>query len=141
MALKKPVLTLQPLQFGPASEQELNAGIDWARTKYEKDVDRDMLRVLFNTANERRTWQYRSALPDIVSLVVHDGVPLSDKEEAHKRAAYKGAIMKIFADRSAWKSKRAAYRRRAREGPAPGSPRKDPPEDPRPKYKGQYKLL
>lgn len=143
MGPEKPVLSVQELEYAPASERELDVGIDWAKTQYEKDVDRDMLRVLFNTANERRTSQPRSALPDLVSLIVREGVPLSDKQEAHKRSAYKGAIMKIFAGRSAWRSKNAARKRKhaAEEAQRSKDKKTRHPEDARPKYKGQYKLL
>ena len=142
MMFRRPVLKRQEVRFPPATEQELDTGILWAKTQYEKDIDRDMVRVLVNTANERRSSQPGPSLPDLVAEVVHDGVPLSDKQEAHKRAAYKGAIMKIYAGRSARVSKQAAQKRNSAGIRAPPrSKKKKFTEDARPKYKGQLKLL
>ena len=142
MSPEKPTLSVQELMFGPVSERELDTGLEWANRQYEKEIDRDLLRVFVNTANERRTSKPRSSLPDLVSEIVHEGVPLSNKEEAHKRSAYKGAVMKIFADRSAWKSKMAAGRRKRTKQQKDGPQGNDKhPEDPRPRFKGQLKLL
>lgn len=142
MVFQKPVLKQEAVEYPPASEQELDVGVAWAKSQYEKDIDRDMLRVLVNTANERRSSTPGPSLSDLVTEVVHDGVPLSNKEEAHKRAAYKGAVMKIYAGRSARVSKKAAQRRRNAEVRAPPRSRKRRfTEDARPKYKGQLKLL
>ncbi|MSU73902.1 hypothetical protein EXS56_02050 [Candidatus Kaiserbacteria bacterium] len=142
MTFQKPVLKNEAVKFPPPTEQELDTGVAWAKSQYEKDVDRDLLRVLMNTVNERRTSQRGPSLPDLVTEVVHQGVPLSNKDKAHKRAAYKGAIMKIYAGRSARVSQRAAQERKNAE--VRGPPRSKKPkftEDARAKHKGQLKML
>jgi hypothetical protein len=142
MTFRKPVLKREEVRYPPATEQELDVGIEWAKVQYEKDIDRDMVRVLVNTANERRSSQSGVSLPDLVSEVVHDGVPLSNKQEAHKRSAYKGAIMKIYSGRSARVSKHAAqHRKQAGIRAPPRSKKLKFTEDARPKHKGQFKLL
>ena len=142
MVFRKPVLKSEAVKYPPPTEQELDIGVAWAKSQYEKDIDRDLLRVLVNTANERRSSQPGPSLPDLVTEVVRDGVPLSDKQEAHKRAAYKGAVMKIYAGRSARVSQKAAYERKNAGVRAPPRPKKGKfTEDARPKHKGQYKLL
>ncbi len=141
MSPEKPTLSIQELLYSSVSERELDTGLEWAGSQYEKEIDRNLLRLLVNTANERRTSQRRSRLPDIVGQIVREGVPLSNKEEAHKRAAYTGAVMKIFADRSAWKSRRAAAKRKGAKQvkEAPHGSEKHP-EDARPRFKGQFKI-
>ncbi|MDO8513969.1 MAG: hypothetical protein Q7S50_00285 [bacterium] len=142
MTFQKPVLKNEAVKFPPPTEQELDTGVAWAKSQYEKDIDCDMLRVLMNTANERRSSQRGPSLPDLVTEVVHQGVPLSNKEEAHKRAAYKGAVMKIYAGRSARVSKEAARKRKSAGVRAPPrSKERKFTEDARPRHKGQLKLL
>lgn len=142
MTLWKPVLKKEEVRYPPPTEQELDIGVAWAKEQYEKDIDPDLLRILMNTANERRTSQSQVSLPDLVTEVVRDGVPLSNKQEAHKRAAYKGAVMKIYAGRSARVSHRAAQRRKGAGVRAPPRSKKLKfTEDARPKHAGQLKLL
>lgn len=138
----RPVLEPKKLKYLPVTEYELDRGIEWAKTQYEKDVARSTLRIIFNTAEERRVSRPGQALPDQVEEIVRECVPFSDKLEVHKRPAYKGAAMKIFSERSARRSKRRARLRRASGAPAP--PRKKDrsfTEDPRPKYKGQFVMF
>ena len=142
MNIERPVLGARKLKSSPVSEQELDVGVAWATLQYEKEIDRSMLRVMVNTANAQRISQPNSSLRDIVEEIVNKNVPLWNKTEAHKRSAFKGATMKIFADRSAHRSKSEARRRREANLPVPrrsGKPRFK--EDARPKFAGQLKLL
>lgn len=144
MSPQKSTVSTNELDGLPATESELNIALVYAKDpegKYKRDIDRDLLRLIVNTAIERR--RPGVILPFLVAEIAREVIPLSEKKDALKYEAYKGAAMKIFSERSAWKSKGAAHkRRRATEEAQRSKDRKTRhPEDARPKYKGQYKLL
>lgn len=112
----RPVLRRQELVFGPVTDWELEIGLAYARDpkgKYRAELDCDLLRVLFNTATERR--EEEVILPLLVARVVQEGIPFKNKEEKPKYEAYKGAVMKIFSERSARSSSAQAKKRKSAE--------------------------
>jgi len=139
MAPEKPAVAEKVLDGAPVSEQELDTGIAYARKKYGREVNRDLLRLAGNTALANR--KPGSILPALVSDAVRKVVPYAQWKDAKSYEAYKGAAMKIFSERSARKRQSVASRHRLiREAQAP--PKKGQPfEDTRPKHKGQFKLL
>lgn len=141
MPPEKPIVKIAELQGAPVSETELDTALAYARDpegKYKRELDRDLLRLVVNTAIKRR--QREDALPRLVAEIAREVLPYGQKKDALKYEAYKGAAMKVFADRSAGKRKGAATRRR-RERDSQAPPKAQPAEDTRPKYRGQYKLL
>ncbi|QQG37745.1 MAG: hypothetical protein HYS26_03925 [Candidatus Kaiserbacteria bacterium] len=137
----RPVLKHEEIVFGPITEWELDNALAYVRDpdgKYRAELDRDLLRILANTANERRS--HGVILPLLVARVVQDGIPFSNKTEKPKYEAYKGAIMKIFADRYA-RSDLAKDRQRASaaETRRTGKKKKgEYPKDSRKKHKDQF---
>ena len=113
---ERPVLHRGELAFGPVTEWEIDMALAYARDpkgKYGKELDPDLLRVLFNTATDRR--EQEVILPLLVARVVQEGIPFKDKEEKPKYEAYKGAVMKIFSERSARSSSAQAKKRKSAE--------------------------
>ena len=144
MSPQKPTVSTRDLDGLPVSEDELDAALAYARKpkpegKYERELDRDLLRLVVNTAIERRG--PGEILPRLVAEIAREVLPYGQKKDALKYEAYKGAAMKVFSDRSAWKRKGVARKKRLkREAQAP--PEKGKPlEDKRPKYRGQLKLF
>ena len=142
MAADKMVVSHAELQGAPVSEQELDTALAYAheeppKGKYGRDLDRDLLRIIINTVIERR--DAGTKLPFLTAHVVREVLPLVEKNDTLKYEAYKGATMKVFSTRSAWKRRGATRTRKAAARDSTGPPK--PLEDLRPKYKGQYKLF
>ncbi len=140
----RPVLKREELEFAAVSEWELDIAMAYARDpkgKYRVELDRDLLRVLVNTANERRSRNV--ILPLLVARVVSDGIPFKNKTEKPKYEAYKGSVMKVFSERSARspaaQAKKIASAARTRRTGKKG--RRDYPEDSHPKHKGQLRMF
>ena len=55
MALAKTVVETREPAHGPVSEHELDVGIAYAYAKYERKLNRDLLRVITNTTLARCT--------------------------------------------------------------------------------------
>ena len=137
----RPVLRTEELVYGPVTEWELDNALAYVRKKYKTELDRDLLRILFNTIEERRTEDV--ILPLLAARVVSDGIPFTNKAEKPKYEAYKGGVMKVFADRFA-RSKQAKARQQAsaeRTRRTKKKKKRAHPEDARPKHKGQLILL
>ncbi len=145
MVAEKPVVSEMRFDGGPVNEDELDKALEYAQNpkgKYKKELDRDILRLVVNTVIGHR--EPGVILPFLTAEVVRKVVPYAQRKDALKYEAYKGAAMKVFSDRSAWKSKTVARKRaQARSQPPPGKAgsRKRYPEDTRPKHKGQLKML
>lgn len=144
MPPQKPTITTNELNGLPATESELDIGLVYAKDpegKYGRDVDRDLLRLVVNTAIERR--RTGTILPFLVAEIAREVIPLAEKKDALKYEAYKGAAMKIFSERSAWKSRTMTRKRKHAAEETRRSKDKSikHPEDARPKHRGQYKLL
>jgi|GEM_PF-5901570 len=108
---QRPVLETKQLSYGPVSEWELDIGVEWAKKEYGRTISRNLLRIIFNTTEERRV--RGSKLPLLVATVVREAIPPKNKEERHKIDGYKGAAMKIFAERSARGAPKRAREARA----------------------------
>lgn len=142
----RPVIITEPLD-GPVSDWELGVALDYARRpkpegKYERELDRDLLRLVVNTVIERR--EPGSILPFLTAEVARQVIPQREKKDALKYEAYKGAAMKVFSGRSARaRAARAEEKKRIRPSarPPPSEKKKVFPEDQRPKHKGQLKML
>jgi hypothetical protein len=140
----RPVLKREVLAFGPVTEWELDIALKYVRDpkgKYKVELDRDLLRVLVNTANERRSKGV--ILPLLVARIVSEGIPFKNKAEKPKYESYKGAVMKVFSERSARspaaQAKKVASAARTRR--TGQRKRGTHPEDARKKHKGQLILL
>lgn len=141
---ERPVISTEPLD-GPVSDWELNVALDYARNpkgKYRRELDRDLLRLVVNTAIERR--RPESILPFLTAEVAREVIPQREKKDALKYEAYKGAAMKVFSGRSARARSARAQKKKAarpRSHPPPSEKPGVYPEDQRPKHKGQLKML
>lgn len=134
---QRAVVSTQALAYVPVTDGELAIGIEYAKREYDKDLDRDMLKVLTDTVMRRR--EPRTILPFLTATVVREVIPLRNKEQAPKIDAYKGAIMKIMSGRSVKKRQADAKKRRRGIVVAPRPKPVEHPDDP--KRKGQLLLL
>jgi len=139
--MERPVLKREELPFGPVTEWELDTSLAYVREKYGTELDRDLLRILVNTTNERRSENV--VLPLLAARVVSEGVPFKNKTEKPKYEAYKGGVMKVFSERSARSPKAQAKKiaSAARTRASGQKKRREHPLDARPKHKGQLVLL
>ena len=133
----RPVLETGEIAYVPVQDYELEIGLAYAKREHERELDRDMLKILVDTTLRRRTAS--SILPKLAATVIREAIPLKNKEEAPKIEAYKSAVMKILSTRSALKRKANARKRKLGVlVPFKVKPTEHP-EDP--KNKGQYLLL
>lgn len=107
-----------------------------------QELDRDMLRVLGNTALSRREPKSRLAL--LAANVVREAVPSfsGTVAEVEKRyEGYKCAVMKMMSLRRVWQMQRDTER--LEQGlPIPERPEQvEYPEDERKKFTGQLRLI
>ncbi len=137
--MARPVVVQKSLGYQPVSEGELDIGVAYAKTEYEKDLDRDLLRLVVNTTLERRNAQTKLAF--LAATVVRENIRLSNKEQAPKIDAYKGAIMKVMSTRRVRQMQRDAEKRK--QGLSiPMRPKQvEHPLDPRPQFADQYRLI
>lgn len=123
---KRPVASTESIETFPLRQWELDLGLHYADQKYEEEIDPDLLRIVFDTVQRRRTAEIR--LHDLVRVVVEELV----RESYLKRVAMRGAIGKINNNRRQLKEeRRGATRSSAKQ--------KDYPLDP--VEKDQYTLL
>lgn len=89
------------------TDEEIRVGIKYAEKTYgigclEKDMVRDFANEAF--AEYHRT--PKVGLVFIVAKLIREKIRARTKDEDTRVQAYKGAIMKIFSDRSAWKRRK-----------------------------------
>jgi len=154
---EKPVLARKEIGYRPVTEDELDAAVEYAKKdrpapKPKKgqrqkmpykgqELDRNLLRILGNSALERRTPGVFLAM--LAANVVRDAVPQYKETLIPDEARYEGykcAVMKIMNIRRVWQM-RNDKKRREQGLPIPERPKQTHnPEDPSPKNKGQVRL-
>jgi hypothetical protein len=125
--------------FKEFSDDEINAGLAHSKTKYVITLDFDHLRTLANEVGKRR--DPKVILPMFVGDVARDGfLRQRDINEAARFEAYRGAVCKMFSDRSGRKRHRAAVQRRENQQPRTVT-RPASPTYPVNAKTGQYRML
>jgi hypothetical protein len=155
---EKPVLEQQRFEYRAVTEAELEEALEYARhdrpaPKPKKgararkayvgqELDRDLLRILGNSALERR--KEGSILPLLAASVVREAVPSfkgSEQDIQRRYESYKCAVMKIMSIRRVWQMKQDAEKRR-KGIPIPSrTEQTQHPDDTRKRHKGQIRLF
>ena len=160
----KPILEEKEMELAPVRKVELDEALEYARTSrpevlYKRgkkkgrikhkayvgqELSRDLLRIIGNSALERRAEQRTAKLPLIAANVAREAIPQYKGTEAETQlryTAYKCATMKIMSIRRVWQMKRDAERKAAGQA-IPERPKQvDYPLDERPKHEGQRRLF
>lgn len=97
---KRPVASTEKIETIPLRQWEIDLGLDFADKNYEEEIDPDLLRIVFDTVQARRTPQTK--LHDLVRVVVDELI----HESRLKRAAIRAAIGKINNNRRRLKEAR-----------------------------------
>lgn len=160
---ERPVLAQKTFGYSPVTKAELDEAIEYAKTdqteeRYKRgkqagqvkrkgykgqELDRDLLRILGNTALQRR--ERKSILPKLAAAVVREAIPsfrgATAAETEFRYQGYKRGVMKIMSIRRVWQIK-ADEQRRATGIPIPERPKQTEfPMDSRPAFKNQRRLF
>lgn len=160
----KPVLQDKEIEYQPVREFELDEALAYAaqdrsevlykrgpkkgqvkRKAYVGQVlDRDLLRILGNTALERRAEKPTERLVQVAATVAREAIPSyrgTERETQLRYEAYKCAVMKIMSIRRVWQM--AMDERRKAQGLSIPERIKQTefPEDGRPKHKRQLRMF
>lgn len=161
----KPVLKRKSFAKKPASESELDVALEYAKrnvtelrfTKGAKKgqvkrraytgqtLERDLLRVIANSALERWSEQPTTKLVLVAANVAREAIPMyqgrNTRETEQRYEGYKRATMKLMNLRRVWQMFRDAQRRRAGEPIPERAKQKNYPLEDGKKNKGQYRMF
>lgn len=114
------VIEYAHLKFAALTEFELDCALGYARTYYEQNFDRDLMRIIVNTVHHRR--KPGVELPLLAATVIRENIhpphnPSPQEQEDFDLAyrGWKGAVMLTMSIRSGWaraNSKRARRRKK-----------------------------
>ncbi len=96
----RPVASTEEIDTIPLRQWEIDLGLHYVDQKYEEEIDPDLLRIVFDTVQSRRTPDIR--LHDLVRVVVAELV----RESTFKQVAIRAAIGKINNNRRRLKEAR-----------------------------------
>jgi len=161
----KPVLQEKDVKKRPAAEVELDEALEYAthdrpETRYKKGnkkgqikrkayvgqkLERDLLRIIANTALERWAEEPTTKLVLIAANAARKAIPMyqgrNTRETEQRYEGYKCATMKVMSIRRIWQMKMDAARK-ARGGTVPERPKQaDYPLEEGKKHKGQYRMF
>ena len=118
------------------TDEELRVGVAYAQQEYGVVcLDQDLIRTFANAALAEHNRTPKIGLAFIAAKLVREKIRARTKAEDQRAQAYKGAVMKIFSDRSAWKRRRELPPAEKTPDPVIGH------EKYRADSKGQFQLL